>query len=755
MRYHKALLSTPCTVSESAVTSENDDSNDDEPMSTECALGSCANESPSPTEEKCVNVEELFGNVESNCISFVLGLREKHMLPSTLTDYRDLILTHVQSAGDSNIPLSEGLCSALNIERHCESVGKHFESEYALLRYLKQTDKIVMPQTLVFNSENPKQTFQYVPVLQVLHKLLCRDDVVDHFASRHPRHDNLMGDFCDGFLFKGDSFFAENPSALRIHLYCDEFEVCNPIGPKKGKHKITAFYYTVGNFHPKWRSQTRWIFLAILIKHQFLVANGLCYEAVLQPLLTDLKHLQEHGVEIVTNSNQKCTVKGKLVSVSADNLSAHTIAGFQQHFHAGRICRTCLADYADISEKFGSSDFRLRTADIHSYHLEAVSANSLNAAVYGVKGPCSFSNNLPDFDVTQRFPHDIMHDLLEGVLPRTTRLVLAHFIQTSQLDQLNKVLTELNLAHGNKPNKLKATSLTSRITGTAVQQLELFLLLPRLLVPFVTLETENRVWCVYLYLREICDIVLAHTVDVDNLSLLEDLVCRYLQLYVQVFGPENVIPKHHYMVHYAHHLRLFGPLRHMWCMRFEAKHKYFKTIATASQSFQNVTKTLAKRHQMRQSWEMASPSSFCSIADCKKSAVERWIALPAELQESLCTVLMVRIDDSEQISSVSCLTYDGCCLKVNNVYVLNVVEEERVPVFLHIKKIMCVRGLWLLCGMLLVPKMFECKYHAFAVDECGDWLVVKPTQLVDHSQQDLFSIAEQQYVSLRYAVVGR
>lgn len=63
-----------------------------------------------------------------------------------------------------------------------------------------------------------------------------------------------MEDFCDGSLFKSDTFFVENPSALSIHMYSDEFEVCNPIGAKKGKHKIVAFYYTVGNFHPKYRS---------------------------------------------------------------------------------------------------------------------------------------------------------------------------------------------------------------------------------------------------------------------------------------------------------------------------------------------------------------------------------------------------------------------------------------------------------------------------------------------------------------------
>jgi len=101
-------------------------------MSNECALGTCANESPSPTEEKFMNVKQIFGNVESHFISFVLGLWQKHMLPSvvqdevvsglkhmlssTLTDYRDLILIRIQPAVDSNISLSEGLRSALHTQ---------------------------------------------------------------------------------------------------------------------------------------------------------------------------------------------------------------------------------------------------------------------------------------------------------------------------------------------------------------------------------------------------------------------------------------------------------------------------------------------------------------------------------------------------------------------------------------------------------------------------------------------------------------
>jgi len=59
-------------------------------------------------------------------------------------------------------------------------------------------------------------------------------------------------------------------------------------------------------------------------------------------------------------------------------------------------------------------------------------------------------------------------------------------------------------------------------------------------------------------------------------------------------------------------------------------------------------------------------------------------------------------------------------------YVLCVLETERVPVFLLVKKIVCIRNMWLLCGTLLVPEAFHSVYHAYAVHNDCDWLVVKP-----------------------------
>jgi hypothetical protein len=46
-----------------------------------------------------------------------------------------------------------------------------------------------------------------------------------------------------------------------------------------------------------------------------------------------------------------------------------------------------------------------------------------------------------------------------------------------------------------------------------------------------------------------------------------------------------------------------------WCMRYEAKHRYFKRIAVHIGNFTNVAFTLADRHQTQLCYNMISSSN--------------------------------------------------------------------------------------------------------------------------------------------------
>ena len=53
-----------------------------------------------------------------------------------------------------------------------------------------------------------------------------------------------------------------------------------------------------------------------------------------------------------------------------------------------------------------------------------------------------------------------------------------------------------------------------------------------------------------------------------------------------------------------------GPLVRHWCMRFEAKHNYFKTLAQGMYNFKNICKSLAQRHQRFQCYWLSHEGGF-------------------------------------------------------------------------------------------------------------------------------------------------
>lgn len=69
-----------------------------------------------------------------------------------------------------------------------------------------------------------------------------------------------------------------------------------------------------------------------------------------------------------------------------------------------------------------------------------------------------------------------------------------------------------------------------------------------------------------------------------------------------LFPQQQLLPQHHYLLHYADLTWQFGPLIRFWTMRFESKHKFFEQCLKKSQNFKNVSKTLSERHQLLQAY---------------------------------------------------------------------------------------------------------------------------------------------------------
>ena len=60
----------------------------------------------------------------------------------------------------------------------------------------------------------------------------------------------------------------------------------------------------------------------------------------------------------------------------------------------------------------------------------------------------------------------------------------------------------------------------------------------------------------------------------------------------------SLAPKHHFLIHYAGKMKLFGPLSKISCLPYERKHREGKMTALWSSNRINVYKTMALKHQL-------------------------------------------------------------------------------------------------------------------------------------------------------------
>jgi hypothetical protein len=72
---------------------------------------------------------------------------------------------------------------------------------------------------------------------------------------------------------------------LLINLYNDEFDVVNPIGAKRGKYKINATYFTLGNLVSQYGSHLEHIYVANMIKYKAVKEFGYAFSAAVADLV--------------------------------------------------------------------------------------------------------------------------------------------------------------------------------------------------------------------------------------------------------------------------------------------------------------------------------------------------------------------------------------------------------------------------------------------------------------------------------------
>nr|XP_047144758.1 uncharacterized protein LOC124818244 [Hydra vulgaris] len=392
---------------------------------------------------------------------------------------------------------------------------------------------------------------------------------------------------------------------------------------------------------------------------------------------------------------------------------------------------------------------------MHHYHLAAISGlGRISSSVYGVDKRCPLLD-LPYFNVLQSFPPDIMHDILEGTVPQLVNLILIKFkaLDIITVEQINTELNIFEFGRYDRKNKpvpfITRTGTSINFVGSASQKFCMFRLLPFMIGNRIPIS--NVYWLLYLQLRDIADYVLAPKILKTSLSYLQLLVEHFLQNFIELF-PDNLTPKFHFTLHYVRLINENGPLRYLWCMRFEAKHLYFKKLASCIRNFKNIGFSLAKLHQLRQCWEMASSDFLNEKYETSNLCSVTFDSLETCLQEKLLSFFLNNIiDKKETVWKCNAIAINRIQFHVHDTVIIALLHAEKITLFFKIYNNFQFRQHWVFCGKLLICDKYNEHLHAFRVIEDETLSICLPTEVCDYQLLDTYAIQDgDSYITLKY-----
>ena len=116
--------------------------------------------------------------------------------------------------------------------------------------YLRREFPLVKPIEYVV--EKGKKPLAYVPIVPMLQHLLNRSDVLDKAMAEKAQVQGEYRSCEDGQYFKENALLATDEFTISLGLYIDDFEVSNPLGTSKLKHKMCAVYWVILNIPAKY-----------------------------------------------------------------------------------------------------------------------------------------------------------------------------------------------------------------------------------------------------------------------------------------------------------------------------------------------------------------------------------------------------------------------------------------------------------------------------------------------------------------------
>lgn len=574
-----------------------------------------------------------------------------------------------------------------------------FRSEFKRLQLFSSIGTYIPPVEVVVGYRNDTETrrgqhvlkskqctLEVIPLRDVFKQFFAIDtvcrEVIDYLkrlegteGSNSQGSGNCVENVVQGSVWQkvvGVCLKIEDCSTLTLPLvvFYDDFEIGNPLGSHAGIHKLGGLYVSIAVLPPHLVSQLNNIFMLAIChssdKNKFGNAN------IFRAAIDELNYLHTSGI-VINTPFFKGIIKFRITCLTGDNLGLNSILGFTECFVANYYCRVCNADKKTMQSMSLENASLLRNKTSYNEQLKL---NDVSKT--GIKEQCCWME-LEGFDLFDNVAMDVMHDLLEGVGRYVMTFVINYYTSRSlpPITTLKEKLLSFNYGpdSGSKPSTCLLSDSKPGAVKLKISAIEMQTLIRYFgLIAGDYVPVGDTVWELYLSLRAIFERLINHRVYSDTIEQLKYMISDFNILYCKLTG-ESLKPKFHFLTHYPEMLRKFGPLRHVWSMRFESKHKLSKMAAAASCNRQNICKTLAIKNQLILN-DLFIKKSMSPNFECGKKTL-----LPNNHGFEVGSNVLVKF-------SAPWVKQKGVLWKNSDVATLDICDKTCVPVFASIKSIL-------------------------------------------------------------------
>lgn len=466
-------------------------------------------------------------------------------------------------------------------------------------------------------SETVQTTFQFISIIKTL-KSLFSDPEFERFYLHYNRDkdhncdDGSFKGFRCGSIYKNSEFFQNNPLAIQIRLFTDEFEPCDPLKSKVGVHKINSFYFQINNLPSKFLSKLRSIHLVALCDasdSKYELSNA---DNVIETIVNDLRQLERVGIKTVSG----ISLKGTLATVLFDNLGGNVLYGLSGGFGATYFCRICEMKRTECHSAIKEERNLLRNEKEYNAMIQKIQEDCISdlVATKGVHKYCHL-NDLDHFHMLRNLSGDIMHDIFEGIASFLLEALFEYCFEKRlfSVTKLQNMIAGYIYGPLSKKNIPSKCRIDKKNLGQNATQMQCLLFHIPFILSRYRASLEN-VWICVESLLQIIQIVMSSTIDNQDIERLSNLIEIHLSSYMDIFK-KHLKPKHHIITHYPTIIRRVGPIINLWTKRMEGKHQIFKRAARSTRNFINLKKTLAMKHQENASAEAFDLSDNVKISE--------------------------------------------------------------------------------------------------------------------------------------------